>query len=110
MNRLGLGSIRGVVTAAARTASKPAEGPTGRKFDAHTWSIWAQQMAARGNIEDAVRMLENAVADRKVGHEQAQVLLNTAINICGHDGKFNRAWGIYNDVSPIPCSTDMLFS
>lgn len=99
MIRLGLGQIRGIATAAARTASKPIEGAGTRKFDAHTWSIWAQQMATRGNIEDAVRMLENAVADRKVGHEQAQVLLNTAINICGHDGKFNRAWGIYNDVS-----------
>ena len=97
MNRLG--QLR--FFAAAATKAVPIQsinGPSSRRFDSHTWSIWAQQMAKRGNVEDAVRMLENAVAERKIPSDQAQVLFNTAINICGHEGKYNRAWGLFNDV------------
>lgn len=69
-----------------------------RRFDAYTYSIRAERMAKQGNTEEAISMLENAVADRKIDQSGYQALFNTAIDICGHGGRFNRAWGLFNDM------------
>ncbi len=69
-----------------------------RKFDAYTWSIWAGRMASQGKVEDALNMIENRVAEKKIPKSQLTALFNTAIDICGHHGKFNRAWKLFNDM------------
>lgn len=57
----------------------------GRFFDAHTTSIWAENMAKRGAPPaDAIKMLLNRMDKRGVG--QRPELYNTAIDICGHNG------------------------
>lgn len=70
-----------------------------KRFDAHTWSIWAQQLAKKKNPEEALRMLENVVSDKKVPMSQQLPVFNTALDICGHHGKFNHAWNLFNDVN-----------
>lgn len=72
-----------------------------RPFDAYTWSIWAKNMSERGKTDEAVSMLENVIAQKKLGggtEAGPRVLFNTAIDACGHAGKFNRAWSLFNDV------------
>lgn len=69
-----------------------------KRFDAHTWSIWAQQLSKRSSAEDALRMLDNVIVDKKVPIAQQLPIFNTALDICGHNGKFNHAWALYNDV------------
>lgn len=80
------------------TAVKGAGTGGKRKFDAHTWSIWANNLSKQGKHEEALSMLENAIDKNRMGTDQYLVLYNSAIDICGHVGKFGRAWKIFNDM------------
>lgn len=86
-----------------------------RRFDAHTYSIWAREMARRGKPEEAISLLENVIAKKRLNKPVAAdaapdgktvrdptpakvAIFNTAIDVCGHAGKFGRAWSLYNDM------------
>lgn len=82
-----------------------------RRFDAHTYSIWAKEMAKRGKPDEAISLLENVIVKKKGNPRMvveegkvirdprpSNVIFNTAIDVCGHAGKFNKAWTIFNDV------------
>lgn len=90
-------ALKPLSTPSAVTAT-PESLSSSKKFDAHTYSIWATEMSRRGKPEEALRMLENVLQERKVPRDNFTVMYNTAIDICGHHGKFNRAWKLFNDV------------
>jgi len=55
-------------------------------------------MAQRGKPDDALRMLENVVVEGKLQRKDWPSIYNTALDICGHLGRFSRAWKIFNDM------------
>jgi hypothetical protein len=77
---------------------------TGRKansryFDAHTVSIFAENMARRGSSpNEAIRAIMNRMDRGRARHRPE--LYNTALDICGHNGMLMDAATILHKASP----------
>lgn len=97
---MGEREIELVRTFSSDHASSPGpfrHAPKGRRFDAHTISIWAHNMVQRGgSAQEALRMLLGRLQRGRLPHTTP--LYNTALNICGHRGMLLEAGRILHQM------------